>query len=196
VTGWTKFVNVLAVLVALGVLAAEVWIVVIPSWSDPVPAPVQSITHTDKTTPGTPGTETTVVTTTEAQSLTERYLRMNHLGNFVLIGIALLLALLAGGIVQRMLRGEFAVTVGPVQLSPIALAASLTGEAVGLVAKQVETTRSVVRKTVEELATATNRTVVEPKVLTELKALDDDTTLKQVDEKLGQAREALRDAGY
>jgi E3 ubiquitin-protein ligase DOA10 len=201
---WTSFVhgvaNVLAFVVAVGVFAAGLWFVVLPSTSDSVPAPVPTITHTDKTTTapdGTKTTETTDVRTTEAQSLTERYLNKNHLGTFVLIGIVLLLAFLAGGIVQRIFRGEYAIKVGPVELPAIKEAVARTEEAVELLSKQVAITKDLTRQAIQHVADAiANKSVVAPEMGAELKALEDDTTLKQVDHQLDKARKALRDAGY
>ena len=203
-SAWTKFdkflANALAFGVAIGVLALGFWVVVLPSWSDSVPAPVPGITHTDKTTTaadGTKSTETTDVKTTEGQSLTERYLNKNHLGTFVLIGIVALLAFLAAGIVQRIFLGQYAITVGPITLPALASAADHTGKAVDLLLKQVATTKDVTRKAVQQVATAVaNKTEVAPEAFTELKALEDDTTLNQVKQELDKAREALRDAGY
>lgn len=197
---WTKVTNVTAFVVTVGVFAAGLWWVVLPSISDPVPAPVPIITHTDKTTTapdGTKTTETTDVNAPQAQSLTERYLNKNHLGIFVLAGILLLLAFLAGGIVQRILRAEYAIKVGPVELPVLKAAAGAIEAAVALVSKHAATTRDVTRKAIQQLTDpATNKSLVAPDVAVELRALEDDTALKEVDQQLDKARKALRDAGY
>jgi hypothetical protein len=151
---WARIANVGSVVVAIGVLVAGVVFVVAPAWSNAELAAVTTTTTTTTTDPGKTTTVHTVVaengktTTTDtsttepkktttvdvtapqAPSLFERYLTKGHLGVFVLFGIVALAAFLAGAVVQRILRAEYGITLGPLTIPAITAAADANAAAI------------------------------------------------------------------
>jgi len=127
--------------IVLGV--GVIWVV--PTPSNPSTAG-QTVTDTTKTTTGPQGTvvEKTHVTVTSAPSIWERYLAEGRLEVIVRLAFVLLAAYLAAAMVQKVILGQYAITLPFVTIPDIS-------EAVASSAKGIDDLQKTVSKQSDDL---------------------------------------------
>lgn len=139
------------VLLVLGV--GVIWVV--PAPSNPSTAG-QTVTDTTKTTTGPQGTavEQTHVTTTSAPSIWERYLAEGRLEIVVRLAFILLAAFLAAAMVQKVVLGQYAITLPFVTIPGISEAVASSAKGLDDLQKTVSKQSDDVKYALREAASA------------------------------------------
>ncbi len=151
---WRNISTGAAAVIALGIFGAGlIWIV--PTPGPPITTPAETVTDTTKTTSDGQKTviEKTHVTSTSPPSIWERYLAEGRVELLVRLGIVSLAAFLAAAFVQKVMLGQYAITLPFVTIPGISDAAASS-------AQGLEELQKTVSKQSDDLQLALNQAAV------------------------------------